>query len=100
MSGVLYYAHYLRLVVLGIVVGKIDADIVVFVPSDGGIFDIGLSNVLDDVKECQVGSNGHPPRHESLRGRNVLAIEIQCQFRCTGVIKETIVVFHELKVVV
>ena len=77
-------------------VWKIDANIVVLVTCDGWILLFGLSNVLDEVEEGQVGPNGKSPRKESLGRRNILAIEIEGQFGSAGVIKQTIVVFHEL----
>ena len=77
-------------------VWKIDANIVVLVTCDGWIFLFGLSNVLDEVEEGQVGPNGKSPRKESLGRRNILAIEIEGQFGSAGVVKQTIVVFHKL----
>ena len=78
-------------------VRKVDANIVVLVACDGWVFLFGLSNVLDDIEEGQVGPNGKSPRKESLARRNILAIEIEGQFGGTGVVKQTIVVFHELQ---
>ena len=83
--------------VLRFVVGKIDANIVQFVASHGRILHLGLSHVLDDIEQGQVGTNGEGPRHETFRGGHILAIEIQGQFGRTGVVKQAIVVFHELK---
>ena len=82
--------------VLRFVVGKIDANIVQFVASHGRILHLGLSHVLDDIEQGQVGTNGEGPRHETFRGGHILAIEIQGQFGRTGVVKQAIMVFHEL----
>jgi hypothetical protein len=79
------------------VVREVDANVVQFVTADGWVLDLGLSDVLDDIEQGQVGTNGESPREETLGRRNVLAIEIQCQLWRNGVVKQAIVVFHELE---
>lgn len=85
-----------RLVVIRFVVRKVDANVVVFIAEDGRVLDLGLSDVLDDIEQSQVGPDGESPREKALARRDVLGIEIQCQLGCTGVVEQAIVVFHEL----
>lgn len=72
-------------------------NIIRLAPWNGRVQVFGLTDVLDRVEKGSEQAHADKPACNSLRSRDVLTVKVQSQFWSTSIVKETIMVFYQLR---